>query len=100
MADREQAGEIFSTKEIRTDKIRDVANSGGVISMIATLFMADGKDIITGTSSGTKIASATGQKLGFWGATPVVQQVFATGTGKTVDNLITLLQTLGICKQS
>ena len=57
-------------------------------------------NIVTDTTTGTKIGTATGQKLGFWNATPVVQQVFATGASHTVDELITLLQTLGLCKQS
>lgn len=39
-------------------------------------------------------------KLAFLGSTPVVKQVLATGAGKTVDEVITLLQTLGLCKQS
>ena len=60
----------------------------------------DGKNLIAGTTTGIKIGTATGQKLGFWNATPVVQQVLATGAGATVDNVITLLQTLGLCKQS
>lgn len=62
--------------------------------------MADNGNIATGIVSGTKLATATTQKLGFWNATPVVQQVLATGTGATVDNVITLLQTLGLCRQS
>jgi hypothetical protein len=57
-------------------------------------------DIDLNTVAGTKIGTATGQKLGFWNATPVVQQVLATGAGHTVDNIISLLQTLGLCKQS
>lgn len=61
---------------------------------------ADGHDMVFGTSTGTKIGTATGQKIGFWNATPVVQQVLATGAGATVDNVIALLQTLGLCKQS
>lgn len=61
---------------------------------------ADGHNMAFGTSTGTKIGTATGQKIGFWNATPVVQQVLATGAGATVDNVITLLQTLGLCKQS
>ena len=39
-------------------------------------------------------------KLGFHGATPVVQQVLATGAGATVDDVIGFLQTIGLCKQS
>ncbi|WP_165251181.1 hypothetical protein [Paludisphaera soli] len=34
----------------------------------------DGADIAVGTGSGTMIGTATGQKLGFYGAAPVVQQ--------------------------
>lgn len=33
----------------------------------------DGKNIVVGTVNGTKICSATNQRLGFWGKTPVVQ---------------------------
>jgi len=60
----------------------------------------DGKNIIAGTTTGIKFGTATGQKIGFWNATPVAQQVLATGAGATSDNIITLLQTLGLCKQS
>jgi len=57
-------------------------------------------DIQFGTGTGTKIGIATNQKFSFWGATPVVQQVLATGASATVDDVISMLQTLGICKQS
>lgn len=70
------------------------------ISSTGAFTIADAKDISVGTTTGTKIGTATGQKLGFWNATPVVQQVLATGAGATVDNVISLLQTLGLCKQS
>ncbi len=70
------------------------------ISPTGTLTLADGSNVVAGTGTGTQIATATGQKLGFWGHTPVVQQVLATGAGHTVDDVITLLQTLGMCKQS
>jgi len=60
----------------------------------------DGETQVHGSTTGTKIGTATGQKLGWWGATPVVQQVLATGAAATVDNVITVLQTLGLCKQS
>jgi hypothetical protein len=35
--------------------------------------MAEGANITLGTSTGTKIGTATTQKLGFWNATPIVQ---------------------------
>lgn len=53
-----------------------------------------------GSGTGSKLGNATGEKLGFWGVTPVVQQVLATGAAHTVDDVITMLQTLGLCKQS
>ena len=60
----------------------------------------DDRDLRFGTTNGTTIGTADTQKIGFWGATPVVQQVLATGAGATVDDVISLLQTLGLCKQS
>lgn len=38
------------------------------------LHFAEAKNIATGTSTGTKIGTATTQKIGFWNTTPVVQQ--------------------------
>lgn len=49
--------------------------------------MADATNIVLNTSTGTKIGTATNQKLGFFNATPVVQQS---------GNIITALQTLGL----
>jgi hypothetical protein len=34
----------------------------------------DGNDITLGSEHGTRIGTATGQKLGFYGVTPVIQQ--------------------------
>lgn len=70
------------------------------ITDATTITMSDAVNVVLNATTGTKIGTATGQKLGFWGATPVVQQVLATGAGATVDNVISLLQTLGLCKQS
>lgn len=63
-----------------------------------SLALEDARNIEVGSTTGTKIATATTQKLGFWNATPVAQQVLATGS--TADQIITLLQTLGLCRQS
>jgi hypothetical protein len=62
--------------------------------------LADAKNLKLNTTTGTKIGTATSQKLGFWNATPVVQQVLATGASRTVDDVIGMLQTVGLCKQS
>ena len=76
-----------------------VTLTGGVTISTAALTITD-VNIVLSATTGTKIGTATGQKLGFWNATPVVQPVFATGAAHTVDELITLLQTLGLCKQA
>lgn len=46
----------------------------------AGLDITDAKDIVLGTTTGTKIGTATTQKLGFYNAAPVVQP---NGTGET-----------------
>lgn len=38
-----------------------------------SLTFGEGRDIVAGTSTGTKIGTATSQKLGIWNATPIVQ---------------------------
>jgi hypothetical protein len=55
------------------------------------------------TGTGTKIGTsggAAGQKIGFWNATPIVQPLLATGAAHTVDDVITALQNLGLCRQT
>ena len=60
----------------------------------------DGGNFALGTTTGTKIGTATTQKLGFFNATPVVRPVLATGAGATADNIITVLQNLGLVGQT
>lgn len=43
----------------------------------AGMTMDDGANIAFNTTTGTKLGTATGQKLGFWNATPVIQQASA-----------------------
>lgn len=65
-----------------------------------TITLADAVNVVLNATTGTKWATAPGQKQAWWGAAPVVQQVLATGAGATVDAVISLLQTLGLCKQA
>lgn len=58
-----------------------------------------GASILDGAGH-TVIAVAATSTLGFYGVTPVARPVLATGTGKTVDNVITALQTLGLVSQT
>lgn len=43
-----------------------------------TLLFADAKNMAFNTTTGTKIGTATGQKLAFWNATPVIQPANAS----------------------
>lgn len=52
-----------------------------------SLTMVDGKNIIVGSTTGTQIATATTQKIGFFGKTPVVQEA---GSNDVLASLVTL----------
>lgn len=68
-----------------------------------SITLADGVNIAAGTTNGTKLGTmggAAGQKLGFFGATPIVQPLLATGAGHTIDDVITTLQSLGLVRQT
>lgn len=60
---------------IRGSGLNDAASkmplAGGTFTGDVT--MTDGEHIALGTTSGSKIGTATAQKLGFWNATPIVQ---------------------------
>jgi hypothetical protein len=74
-----------------------------LVSSAGTVTMADAANLVFGTTTGTKIGTvggSSGQKIGFFNATPIVQPLLATGGGATVDNVITVLQNLGLCRQS
>lgn len=49
--------------------------------------MGDGTNIVLNATTGTQIGTATTQKLGFYGATPVAQQATATDLGTVLANL-------------
>lgn len=51
----------------------------------------------TGT---VKVATASTQKVGFYGSTGSARQVLATGAGASADDIITALQALGMVSQS
>lgn len=57
----------------------------GTTSTIATMTFGEGKNIAFGTTTGTKIGTATSQKLGFFNATPVVQPSAYTTSNVTTD---------------
>ena len=51
------------------------------ISFSGTINIADGVNLSFGTTTGSQIGIASTDKIGLWGATPVVQP---SGTGETV----------------
>jgi len=66
-------------------------SSATQLSFIATgMQMAEAKNIVLGTTTGTKIGTATTQKLGFFNATPIVQPAANADTsGATLAQLET-----------
>jgi hypothetical protein len=48
--------------------------------------LTDGGDFILGSTTGTKIATATSQKVGFWNTTPIVQPTTAVTEATFVEN--------------
>ena len=89
-------GLILATSDI--DRVTIAA--GGAITV------ADGLPINFGATSGTQLWISGGQKIGFWGATPVVRPTAVTtpSGGATIDSecraslsdLITKLQSMGL----
>ena len=51
------------------------------------LQLFNGRNIQTGRGTGTKIATATDQKLGFWGTTPVDQPATVANPAGQVNDL-------------
>lgn len=60
-------------------------SNAGVLKPASDIQVADAKNIILGTTTGTKIGTATTQKLGFFGKTPVVQPAAYTPTNVITD---------------
>jgi hypothetical protein len=48
--------------------------------------ITDGRNLIIGTTTGTKIGTATSQKLAFWNKTPIVQPTTAIAESAFVEN--------------
>lgn len=63
-----------------------VSFTGGVTIATTNLTITD-KDIALGTTTGTKIGTATNQKMGFYNATPIVQPDATTDLGTVLSNL-------------
>jgi len=61
---------IVQANATQTVNLVEFQNSGGTVQLAIA---ANGRDFVLDTTTGTKIGTATNQKLGFYNATPVVQ---------------------------
>jgi hypothetical protein len=52
----------------------------------SAITVADGINLAFNTTTGTKLGTATNQKLGFWNATPVIQQTTGSSAATFVQN--------------
>ncbi len=60
-------------------------NGNATIASSGTFTMVDLANFVMGTTNGTKIGTATNQKIGFWNATPVVRPSAYTPTNVSTD---------------
>jgi hypothetical protein len=74
------------TPRLSADHIRAFTTSG-TINIYDDITISDAQNIILNVTTGTKIGTATTQKLGFFNATPVVQPTSATDLGTALSNL-------------
>jgi hypothetical protein len=70
-----------------------VFSGGIIITGTRNLTIGEGNNIILGTTTGTKIGTATNQLLGFWNATPIVQPTTAVAAATRVHNSSTAIHT-------
>ena len=59
------------------DKFRRKAVFKGKVDALDDITMKEGKNIIAGTTTGTKIGTAITQKIAFYNSTPIVQRANA-----------------------
>jgi len=74
----------------QTATLINATNSGGTtqfsVSSAGLITMADGANIAVNTTTGTRIGTATSQKLAFWNKTPVIQPTNAIAASAFVAN--------------
>jgi hypothetical protein len=68
-----------------TNNSKDIYNGSAWVNVVSSSNF-DGLDVAFGTSTGTKIGTATSQKLSLWNATPNVQPTTAITAGAFVAN--------------
>ena len=82
--------DAFNVKEGSNSYIKcTTINSSESVTIGQNLTMADAKNIVVNATTGTKIGTATSQKIGFWNATPVIQQANAAQAAVTPSTSFT-----------
>lgn len=79
------SGPTINFKNTSGTVIAGISSAGDIT--INQINIGDAKNIVLGSSTGTKIGTATSQKLGFYNATPIVQPA---------GNIVTALSNLGL----
>jgi hypothetical protein len=74
-----QNGGTFTNAGFRLDV-------NGTVRIQDNLTLSDAKNLILGTTTGTKIGTATSEKLSFWNATPIVQPTTGIAESAFVEN--------------
>lgn len=94
-------GNLFVSANAGGSIAFDIPTGTRVVTISSSLItFAQGTNIQYDSSTGTIHGTTASQKQSWWGAASVVQQILATGAGATVDNVISMLQTLGLCRQA
>lgn len=80
-----QSGSLQQWQDSTTATVASVSAAG--LGAFAGVTLTDATNLVVGSTTGTKIGTATTQKIGFWNATPVVQPTNVTNPtgGATVD---------------
>lgn len=81
-----------SINEVCAGAYGSAHGSGWKIHRGAEITMLDGANIIVDTTTGTKIGTATNQKLGFFNATPVVQQPYTAVSDPPTQTEVTAIR--------
>jgi hypothetical protein len=58
----------------------------GTLAQNGTVTMSDGSNIVVGSTNGTKIGTATTQKIGFYNAAPIVRPDATVAEAAFVEN--------------
>ena len=77
-------GELRSFGTLQTNSL--TTRTSGNVAFASDIQLNDTRNLIIGATTGSKIGTATSQKIGFWNATPIVQPTTAVTAATIVLN--------------